>query len=72
MDMDTSVLADHRKLAIINSVQTLDTIHRTYQGRWLIGTDDKRESSEFMLSAHLHAAAAADDDDDDEPNSNLG
>ena len=56
--MDTLVLAVWQGLTYIRSVQTLDTVYKTSQKRWMIGTDGKRESGNFMVSVEF-------DDDDD-------
>ena len=53
LHMDPTVLANQQKLTVISSLQTLDTVKRTCQEQWLIGTDSKRESRESLLSAHL-------------------
>ena len=58
--MDTPVLAFHQGFTCISSGQTLDVIKRTYQERWTIGTDGKREPRDSVLSVLLN------DDDDDE------
>ena len=39
---DVLVLADQQGLTEISSVQTLDTVERTYQEQWMIGMSGKR------------------------------
>ena len=51
--MDTPEKAEQQKLAFISSAQTLDAVWRNYQEGWLRGTDDKRESREYVLSARI-------------------
>ena len=54
LHMDVPVLADKQRLAYISSVQTQDAAYRTYQERWMIGMDGKRESGNAVLSAGLN------------------
>ena len=42
-----------QKLTFISSLQTLNAIQRTYPEYSLIGRDDKKESKESILLAHL-------------------
>ena len=58
LHMDVPVLADQQEPIYISSVQTQDVVWKTYQERWMIGTDGKRESGKSKLAAWL-------DDDDD-------
>ena len=53
-------LADQQRLIFFNSVQTLDAIWRIYQERWMIEKDNKKKSSDFVLSEWL------DDDEGDQ------
>ena len=47
----------------MDTAETLDVVKRFCRERWKIGTDDKRESSESVLSVRL--------DDDEDNNDNL-
>ena len=53
LHIDTPVLAGQQKLIFISSVQTLNVINKGCQEQWPIGMDDKTESRESMVSAHL-------------------
>ena len=51
LHIDTSGVADWKKLTFFGSVRTLDAISRIYQD--LTGTDGERERQETMLSARF-------------------
>ena len=51
--MDTPILSDQQKLAIIISVRTLDDVQMTCQERQPRGMDGEKESEEYVSSAHL-------------------
>ena len=56
--MDVPGLTDLQELIYISSVRTQGVVWKTYQERWIIGTDEERGSGKFVLSVRL-------DDDDD-------
>ena len=51
--MDAPVLTDQYGLTYISSVRTQDATYKTYQERWMIGTDSEREFGKYVLSAQL-------------------
>ena len=43
-------------------MQTLDAVYKTAHEEWMIGTDDKRESKNFVLSARFNGGGGGDSD----------
>ena len=53
LHIDLPVLADRQRFTCISSMRTLDAVLKTYQEKWMIGTDDENESRNSVLSVQL-------------------
>ena len=55
--MNVSVLTDQQRLTYISSLRTQDTAQKTFQERYIIGTDGERERERERVR-ELHAVSA--------------
>ena len=50
LHMDTPVLAIQQRFIYFSFVWTIDTVKRTWQEQWTMGTDDKGETGNYAIS----------------------